>query len=284
MMKILIITLIVLDVGIILLFIMFMRRLSRKDNDPNIPESMDDLLQPLITEAKSVSYKLEVLLKDKEQIVNDLADKLDLRISKAIRLVDQTNKNISPSAAETINRTNRLNEPGISNPKPEKSKNFKEFQDDVIRLSQQGLSSDTIAVKLSVTKEEVDLVLSLKKNIEQVKDIAAEMENDKPFQKMTFSKHKSPFVKDIISKKDIKQKKTSLTGHSPRKSAMTFSGGTNTESLNADEVLKLSRRGVQSDAIAQKMGVSKGEVDLVLGLKKKFQNIERNFNNLNAYK
>ncbi|MBF0450864.1 MAG: hypothetical protein HQK75_09195 [Candidatus Magnetomorum sp.] len=274
-MKLLIITLLVLDIGIIFLFVIFMRRFVRKDHsNGNVIETMDDLLQPLLTEAKSVSYKLESLLKDKEKIVNELAEKLDQRIAKAARLTDHPSNRLFSSPVERTIKPDRL--------KPEKSKNFKEFQDDVIRLSQQGLSSDLIAVKLAVAKKEVDLILSLKKNIEQVRDITADMEKKETFQKLNFSERQqqSPLVKDILQKKEKKAKKP-IDIPASRKSTMTFNASSNSDTLNADEVLKLSRRGVQSDAIAQKMGVSKGEVDLVLDLKKKFQSIERN---LNAYK
>jgi hypothetical protein len=286
-MNILIITLLVLDIGIILLLILLMRRFSRKDEYSNASDTFDDLLQPLLTEAKSVSYKLEVLLKDKEKFVNDLTDKLDLRISKAIQLSNHPLSSYSSSSAplekkgqtESFNHFTKPNQP-----KPEKSKNFKEFQDDVVKLSHQGFSSDEIAVKLSVAKEDVDLILSLKRNIEQVRDITADMEKNDSFKKMNFSevKQKSPFVKDILARKEKKSIKSS-SGLS-KNTTLSFSKESNADSLNTDEILKLSRRGVQSNAIAQKMGVSKGEVDLVLGLKKKFQKIERNYNNLNAYR
>lgn len=76
---------------------------------------------------------------------------------------------------------------------------------------------------------------------------------------------------------------------SQRKSGITFesrpnSDAINADAINADEILKLSRSGLQTDAIAKKMGVAKGEVDLVLNLKNKFQTIGQNYNKLNAYK
>jgi len=277
MMKILIISLLVLDAGIILLFVIFMRRFVRHDHAENIAmEELEELLQPTLTEAKSISYKLEVLLKEKQKLITALTDRLDQKIVQANSILEHPVKKVSEHNL----------------PAKGKSKNFKEFQDDAILLSRQGLSADQIAMQLGVNKNEVDLVLSLRKNIEQVRDITTEMEKNDTFETMKFTQpvntKKSPIIKDILQKKKSKPSRVTPTkptkDTSSRKSVITFESRPNSDAINADEILKLSRNGLQSDAIAKKLGVSMGEVDLVLNLKNKFQTIGQNYNKLNAYK
>jgi DNA-binding CsgD family transcriptional regulator len=284
MIKILIISLLVLDAGIILLFVLFMRRFVRHDHSETIAiEQLEEILQPTLTEAKSISYKLEVLLKEKQQLLTALTDKLDQKISQVNAILEQpVNKQQQPLQTRQDK----------SLPNKGKSKNFKEFQDDVLRLSRQGLPADQIAIQLNVSKSEVDLILSLRKNIEQVRDITTEMEKNDSFETMTFNQSvtpkKSPIIKDILQKKLINpspiQPQKISRELPPRKSGITFESRSNSDAINADEILKLSRSGLQSDAIAKKMGLAQGEVDLVLNLKNKFQTIGQNFNKLNAYK
>lgn len=276
MMKLLIIALLIVDIIIVFLFVLFMRRFVRKEYSDDSIDQMNELLHPLITEAKSVSYRLEGQIKEKQSIVNSLTDALDQRIFKASKMLEKPNV----SHPEPVAKSNRL--------KPRKSKNFKEFQDDVVNIANQGFSAAQIASQLAVPQKEVDLILSLKRNIEQVRNISEDMEKNDSFQKLNFptttqKEQKSPLIKDILQKKSKNSSKFP-SGPPARKNPIAFNNVPNKDAINADEVLKLSKRGVQAEAIAKKMGVSKGEVDLVLGLKKKFQNIERNYNNLNAYK
>jgi len=295
MIKILIIALLVLDTGIILLFIWFMRRFVRHDHTDAIAlEKLDELLQPSLTEAKSVSYKLESLLKEKQKLIHALSDKLDMRIAKANTILGQSDNNL-PEPISTRNehrppRTQRTETKAFNTQTQGKSQNFKEFQDDVIRLSQQGLSASQIAEQLGVGMDEVDLVLSLRQNIQQVRDISAEMEKTettqqtRTFQKADFSTpdkiQKSPLIKDILKKK----KSRKVTPNKGRKNEISFDNNANPDAINADEILRLSQQGVESGAIAQKMGVAKGEVDLVLDMKNKFKNIGQNVNKINAYR
>jgi len=276
MIKVLVISLLVLDAFIILLFFVFMRRFVRHDHAETITmEKLEDILQPTLTEAKSISYKLEFLLKEKHKLVNDLTDKLDQKMNQVNSALEQpVNKKVEP----------RYSKPG-------KSRNFKEFQDDALRLSRQGLSADQIAMQLGVNKNEVDLILSLRKNIEQVRDITEDMEKKDPFETMKTTKSvppkKSPIIKDILQKKSPRPSRLTSTASrdsTPKRSGITFESRPNTDAINADEILKLSKSGIQSDAIAKKLGIAQGEVDLVLNLKNKFQTIGQNYNKLNAYK
>ncbi|ETR71830.1 MAG: hypothetical protein OMM_02187 [Candidatus Magnetoglobus multicellularis str. Araruama] len=270
MIKILIITLLVLDAGIILLFVLFMRRFVRHDNTESIAmEKLDEILQPSLTEAKSVSYKLETLTREKQQLVQALSDKLDQRIALAREVIAQpARKNVNQHPPQPIEK--------------EKSKNFKEFQDDVLRLSKKGMSTDQVAMRLGVSQNEVDFVLSLRKNMEQARNITAEMEKEDSFQQTDFStpvktQRKNPLIKDILQKTASKSSKT-------KKNEIAFDPKPNADSINADEILKLSKSGMPADNIAKKLGVAKGEVDLVLNLKNKFKTIGQNYNKLTAYK
>ena len=308
MMKFLIIALLIVDIIIVLLFVLFMRRFLRKEDSQESIDNINELIHPLITEAKSVSYRLEGIIKEKQAIVDGLTEALDQKIAQSSRIIEKNDAHTSfapsfpPKTSKSLTST-RLSRPSSpskpSKPiktanqskqfKPGKVNNFKEFQDNVILLSNQGQSAEMIASQLNVNKKEVDLVLSLKKNIEQVKNISEDMENNGSFQEIDFkasNKNKTkttPLIKDILQKKSKKTSKFP-SGPPARKNSIAFNNSSSSDTINADEVLKLSKRGVKSEAIAKKMGVSKGEVDLVLGLKKKFQNIERNFNNINAYK
>jgi len=285
MIKLLIISLLVLDAAIILLFVIFMRRFVRHDHaaDTIAVEKLDELLQPSLTEAKSISYKLEVLLKEKQKIVSALTDKLDQKISQAGSILEQPVKKFEQPVRNQL-RNDTFNK--------RKSKNFKEFQDDVIHLSRQGLSSDQIAIQLNVSKNEVDLILSLRKNIEQVRDITTEMEKNDSFETNIFTQSanpkKSPIIKDILQKKATKTSRIPPTkptkSSGKRKSGIAFESRPNSDAINADEILKLSRSGLQNNAIAKKLGVAQGEVDLILNMKNKFQTIGQNYNKLSAYK
>jgi hypothetical protein len=284
MIKLLIISLLVLDAVIIILFVIFMRRFVRHDHAETIAkEQLEEILQPTLTEAKSISYKLEVLLKEKQKLVTALTDRLDQRISKVSAVFEQPVKKRERPVNNNLN--NYTSNTG-------KSTNFKEFQDNVIRLSRQGMPADQIAIQLEVSKNEVDLVLSLRKNIEQVRDITEEMEKEDNFEKMTFNQpvntKKSPLIKDILQKKARKTSRIppskSSNKTNQKKSGITFESRPNSDAINADEILKLSRSGLQKDAIARKLGIATGEVDLVLNLKNKFQTIGQNYNKLNAYK
>lgn len=254
-----------------------MRRFVRHDHAESIAvEQLEELLQPTLTEAKSISYKLEVMLKEKQKLVTALTDKLDQKLIQINAVLEQPFK----KSAE------------IERPVNGKSKNFKEFQEDALRLSHQGLSTDQIAIQLGVNKNEVDLVLSLRKNIEQVRDITADMEKNDRFETMKFTQplntKKSPIIKDILQKKMSKPSKGAAPNKSthtiPKKGGITFESRPNSDAINADEIMKLSRSGLQSDVIAKKLGIARGEVDLVLNLKNKFQSIGQNYNKLSAYK
>ena len=73
---------IVLDVGLILLFLYFVRRLSREKVPAGIsnPEDLIGIVEPVLSEARAVAEAFEDQLKEKQKIIKKLNTQLDNRI------------------------------------------------------------------------------------------------------------------------------------------------------------------------------------------------------------
>ena len=153
-----------LDGILILLFIFLIRhvrRLSRADGSGQLSE-MTHSVESVLNDARNVAGEFETQLKEKKAIIGRLNEQLDHRIINLNLLLTRTDSN-GPSLGDGKNRTS---DPG---------KNTYDLQNEIIALSEKGLSPSKIAEKLGVIKGEVNLVLDLKKKFLEMKSETAKM-------------------------------------------------------------------------------------------------------------
>ncbi len=147
-----------LDCVLILLFIFLVRhvrRLGRPDESGRMSEMMQSV-ESVLNDARKVAGEFETQLEEKKAIIGRLNEQLDHRIINLNLLLTRTDSN-GPSHGDGKNGT------------PGPGKNTYDLQNEIIALSQKGLSPSKIAEKLGVIKGEVNLVLDLKKKFLDMK-------------------------------------------------------------------------------------------------------------------
>lgn len=119
----------------------------REEDDAGIPEAATkvvELMEPLIKEAEATARLFESQIMEKKKLIHSLNEKLDNRIISLNLLLNRADACLA------------RNEEGAPEP-------ISATQEDILALYGQGLSSQAISDKLSVSGQEVDLVISLKK-------------------------------------------------------------------------------------------------------------------------
>jgi hypothetical protein len=143
---------ITIDLCLIILFLLAIRQFrafSEKYKKSGI-EDVRDIIQPVLEDARLLAKQFEAQLKEKQDIVRNLNDCLDNRIISLNLLLNR---------AES-----RLESGGLTQGKNFHSgKDVDRLQQEVITLSEKGMSPKNIAENLEIGKGEVDLVLDLKR-------------------------------------------------------------------------------------------------------------------------
>jgi phosphopantothenoylcysteine synthetase/decarboxylase len=127
---------------------------KQQSSDINGVKEIISMLDPLLSDAKKTADIIEKQLIEKKQIVHDLNEKLDRRISNLNLLISR-----AETCLEEIDQVPQLNT-NHSSAKMDLSPLYKS----VLSLYRQGLDKEKISSQLSIPMCEVDLVISLNKH------------------------------------------------------------------------------------------------------------------------
>ena len=148
--KYLIILQIAIDFAIFVVFILLMIRLKSFNKNSSLNEKLERY-ESLLTDAADMSERFNKMLQEKKDIVIKVNEHLDNRIK---------------SLHAMLNRTDALlfnHRSGNQDDSDENS--LRNHNKEIIKLAREGFDSDYIADSLLISKEEVMLVLDLKKRI-----------------------------------------------------------------------------------------------------------------------
>lgn len=148
--KYLIILQIAIDLAIFVVFILLMIRLKSFNKNSSLNEKLERY-ESLLTDAADMSERFNKMLQEKKDIVIKVNEHLDNRIK---------------SLHAMLNRTDALlfnHRSGNQDDSDENS--LRNHNKEIIKLAREGFDSDYIADNLFISKEEVMLVLDLKKKI-----------------------------------------------------------------------------------------------------------------------
>ncbi len=131
------------------------QRLEQNDTVAESTEKIMTLLEPLLKEAESSATVFESQILEKKRIIQSLNDKLDNRIINLTLLLNRADAVIS-------------NAPDMN-----ERYDLADTQEAIISLYNEGTRASEISRQLSVSEQEVDLVIGLKKKflaMEQTSD------------------------------------------------------------------------------------------------------------------
>jgi Family of unknown function (DUF6115) len=148
--KYLIILQIAIDIAIFVVFILLMIRLRSFNKDSSLNEKLKRY-ESLLTDAADMSEKFNMMLKEKKDIVIKVNEHLDKRIKNLHAMLNRTD-------ALLFNHR-------VSNQDDSVQNSLKNHNKEIIKLAQEGFDPDYIADSLFISREEVMLVLDLKKKI-----------------------------------------------------------------------------------------------------------------------
>jgi Family of unknown function (DUF6115) len=151
--KYLILLQIAIDFAIFVVFIFLMVRLRSVNKDSSLNEKLKQY-ESLLTDAADMSTRFNAMLQEKKDIVIKVNEHLDKRIK---------------SLHAMLNRTDALlfNQRQSNQDDPVQSV-LKNHNEEILKLAQEGFDPDYIADNLFISKEEVMLVLDLKKKISKI--------------------------------------------------------------------------------------------------------------------
>ena len=152
-----VIMLVVVDLLLIILFIVFMRKIKavKAGSMSSGVEPLPQALEPLLKEAKNVAEEFEVQLKEKQRLVRKLNDRLDSRIISLNLLLSRAEGCLS------------LNDNG-STGADSSHRHVYDVQQEIIAHGEKGLGPQEIAERMGISIGEVKLVLELKKKFEEM--------------------------------------------------------------------------------------------------------------------
>ena len=142
-----------IDFAIFVVFIFLIIRLRSFNKDSSLNEKLKRY-ESLLTDAADMSVKFNEMLQEKKDIVTKVNEHLDKRIKSLHALLNRT---------DTILFNNR-----ISNQEDSINNTLKNHNEEIIKLAEEGFDPEHIADSLFISKEEVMLVLDLKKKISKI--------------------------------------------------------------------------------------------------------------------
>jgi hypothetical protein len=151
--KYLILLQIAIDFAIFVAFIFLIIRLRSLNKDSSLNENLKRY-ESLLTDAADMSVKFNEMLQEKKDIVTKVNEHLDKRIKSLHAMLNRT---------DTLLFNHRL-----ANQNDSLQNTLKNHNEEIIKLAQEGFDPDDIADSLFISKEEVMLVLDLKKKISMI--------------------------------------------------------------------------------------------------------------------
>ena len=143
-----------IDFAIFVVFIFLIRRLRLLDKGSSSLNSKLKVYESFLTDADNTSVKFNGMLQEKKDIIKNLNEQLEKRIKSLNTLLNRT---------ETLLFKHRQ-----SNQDGYVQDSLKNHTKKIVELAKKGFDLDYIAESLVIPKEEVMLVLDLKKKICQL--------------------------------------------------------------------------------------------------------------------
>ena len=143
-----------IDFGIFVVFIFLIRRLRFLDKGSSSLNTKLKMYESFLTDADNTSVKFKGMLQEKKDIIKNLNEQLEKRIKSLNTLLNRT---------ETLLFKHRQ-----SNQDGYVQDSLKNHTNKIVELAKKGFDLDHIAESLVIPKEEVMLVLDLKKKICQL--------------------------------------------------------------------------------------------------------------------
>ena len=142
---------IAIDLCLIILFLLAIRQFRAFGEKYKVSEieEVRNIMQPILEDAKHLAKQFETQLKEKQKIVRNLNDSLDNRIISLNMMLKR--------AESCLDSGGHMHENSFPS-----GKDADRLQQEVITLSEKGMSPKSIAENLGIGKGEVDLVLDLK--------------------------------------------------------------------------------------------------------------------------
>ena len=152
--KYLIISQLSIDFAIFVVFIFLIRRLRFLDKGSSSLNSKLKIYESFLTDADNISVKFKEMLQEKKDIIKKLNEQLEKRINNLNTLLNR---------ADALLFKHRQ-----SNQDDYVQDSLKNHTKKIIELAKEGFDLDYISENLVIPKEEVMLVLDLKKKISQL--------------------------------------------------------------------------------------------------------------------
>ena len=143
-----------IDFGIFVVFIFLIRRLRFLDKGSSSLNTKLKMYESFLTDADNTSVKFKGMLQEKKDIIKNLNEQLEKKIKGLDTMLNRT---------ETL-----LFKQGQSNQDGYIQDSLKNHTKRIVELAKKGFDLDDIAESLVIPKEEVMLVLDLKKKICQL--------------------------------------------------------------------------------------------------------------------
>jgi hypothetical protein len=148
--KYLIILQIAIDFAIFVVFILLMIRMKSFSKNSSLNEKLERY-ESLLTDAADISERFNKMLQEKKDIIIKVNEHLDNRIKSLHAMLNRTD-------ALLFNHRSGNQDDSVQN-------SLKNHNKEIIKLAREGFDPDYIADSLFISREEVMLVLDLKKKI-----------------------------------------------------------------------------------------------------------------------
>lgn len=152
--KYLILSQLAIDFAIFVVMIFFVRRLRLIDKGSSSLVNKLEMYESFLTDADNTSVKFKGMLQEKRDIIRNLDEQLEKRIKSLNTLLNR--------ADVMLFKQRQSNKDGNV------QASLKNHTEKIVELSKEGYDLDYIAENLVIPKEEVMLVLDLKKKISQI--------------------------------------------------------------------------------------------------------------------
>lgn len=143
-----------IDFAIFVVIIFFIRRLRFLDKGSSSLNSKLEMYESFLTDADNTSVEFNEMLQEKKDIIKKLNEKLEIRIKSLNTLLNRSDA--------LLFKHRQSYQDGYD------QDSLKNHTKKIVELAKEGFNSDYIAENLVIPKEEVMLVLDLKKKISQL--------------------------------------------------------------------------------------------------------------------
>ena len=145
--KFLIMLQIAMDVGIIVLFVFLIRRAVPPGGEKSL-EAAAGVFESLLSDAEAVTDRLREEIREKERLLEQVNEKLDMRVSGLKRLLERAEALVPLEGEAGLRDTERAG-------------SCRRNERKILLMADDGIDPGTIAERLSIPRDEVAFVLDL---------------------------------------------------------------------------------------------------------------------------